>query len=284
MLVAVDQASADPPEWLVALNQYRASAGLDPVTENATWSDQARDHARYQVVNGEVGPDQRPGAPFATSGGAEAARNADLAGVGRPDLGDRQAVDLWMSTPFHALGILRPELRRVGFGKWSEANGSTVQASAVLDVVRGLETPAAERDRPVMWPGPGSVVPLTTYGGPEVPDPLSPCVGYVAPSGLPVVALLPADLRATSATIEVDGSLVESCLVSEATYVNSDPAAQALGRSLLGDDRAVFVIPRQPLPGGAEISVSVQAGAGSLAWSFRTGGATDAILPAHPLA
>jgi hypothetical protein len=283
-LAAAGRSRPAAPAWLATLNQYRAAAGLSPVVDNPSWSEQAREHAHYQVANGQVGPEQSPGAPFSSSGGAEAARNANLAGVSRPELTERQALDLWMSTPFHALGILRPELRQVGFGSWADASASPVQASAVLDVVRGLDPAAGERHRAIMWPGPGSVVPLTTYGGPEVPDPLAPCAGYAGPAGLPIVALLPADLAPTTATVEVDRAVVESCLVSATTYADADPATQALGRALLADDHAVIVIPRQPLPAVGEVSVALQAGASTHAWSFRTEATTGAILPAHPLA
>ena len=216
--------------------------------------------------------------------GAEATRNADLAGVARPDLTDRQALDLWMSTPFHALGILRPDLRRVGYGSWSESDGSAVQSAAVLDVVRGLAPGGGDAQRPVMWPGPGAVVPLTSYAGPEAPDPLSSCAGYQAPAGLPILVLLPDDAGAGAATVDVDDERVEACVVSESTYVNVDAGAQALGRALLGADHAVVIIPRLPLPDAAEVAVSLQAGPTSLAWTFRTGTTTEAILPAHPLA
>jgi hypothetical protein len=283
-LTGVDARHPSRPDWLVTVDAYRASAGLPGVSEVTAWSEQALAHARYQVANGEVGPMERAGALYASDGGAEVAANADLAGVDRGDLSERQAIDLWMSTPFHALGILRPDLKRAGFGQWSEPGRGPVQSSAVLDVVRGLDPHRDDIRRPVMWPGPGSVVPLTTYGGPELPDPLSACPDYHAPTGLGVIALLPEDEQAVGATVEVDGEVVPSCLVSETGYTNPDPATQSLGRSLLAADHAVVIIPREPLPDVADVSVSLQTGTTSLAWTFRTGATTMAILPAQPLA
>ena len=57
----VDGADAAPPDWLAAINAYRASASLSPVNEDETWSAQATKHAHYQVANGTVGVAPLPG-------------------------------------------------------------------------------------------------------------------------------------------------------------------------------------------------------------------------------
>src|SRR4051812_45763465 len=113
-MARVDPGGSAPPQGLPAGNASRAPGPLSPADEELTWSGEAAEHARYQVVNGVVSSQQEPDAPFASIGGAEAARNADLAGIRGSELAGREAVDLWMTNPFHALGILRPRLDRVG--------------------------------------------------------------------------------------------------------------------------------------------------------------------------
>jgi hypothetical protein len=44
-----------------------------------------------------------------------------------------------MQAPFHAVGILDPELATTGFGSYRE-EGGYVEMGAALDVVRGLDT------------------------------------------------------------------------------------------------------------------------------------------------
>lgn len=273
---------ADNPEWLRTINDYRAAAGLGPVAEVPGWSAQSTEHAHYQVANGEVTATQRPDLPFATAGGSLAARNADLAGMST-ELSDRQAIDLWMSSPFHALGILRAELARVGYGRWVGNPAGRLRFAAVLDIVRGLEPAVAPPADPVVWPGPGSVVPLGTYPGDEVPDPLGACAGYRTPVGLPIIAQFPADTDVAGATVQVNGSSAPSCLVDATRYHHDDPEAEKLGRSLLAGDHALFVIPRNPLPVDAEVTVTLDVNGGPFRWTFRTGSPGSAITPARPL-
>lgn len=283
----VDGNGAAPPEWLTAINGYRASASLSPVSEDDTWSAQATQHARYQVANGTAGGAEDPAAPFATPGGAAVAPNAEVAVTNDGGLSERAAVDRWMSSPLHALGILRPRLDRVGYGSWQDdAATGGVEASAVLDVVRGLGPGSASARAPlVRWPGPGSTVPLTRYTGGDQPDLLRTCGDdYAAPAGLPILVLFPSATEVTRAAIAVNGATMESCVVDEASFTGSDgrdlPGAE-VGRALLAGDNAVVVIPRQPLPTGAAVDVSLQTGAGSLAWSFRTTDPGGSVLPAE---
>ncbi|MEA3214782.1 MAG: hypothetical protein QOJ19_938 [Acidimicrobiia bacterium] len=280
-MAGVERSDKPPPAWLDILNSYRATAGLRPVDEVPAWSSQAADHARYQVLNGHVTPEEQPDARAASPGGAEAARNANLAGVAGPNFTDRQAMDMWMASPFHALGMLRPRLQRVGYGKWSEPRNGPLQASAVLDVLRGLG-PSPDRQQAVSWPGPDSTVPLNTYAGTEIPDPLTSCPGYTSPAGLPVLTLFPAHTPVSESRVDVDGQTVESCLITSANYANSDSAAQERGRDLLAADHATVVVPRRPLPVGSRVRVALETRVGELSWSFNVGRPDAPISAGRP--
>jgi uncharacterized protein YkwD len=283
----VDGSAAPAPEWLSTINAYRASAGVSPVSEDETWSAQAAQHARYQVANGTAGGEEDPAAPFATQGGAAVAANAEVAVASHGELSERAAVDRWMSSPLHALGLLRPRLDRVGYGSWQDSAATRgVQSSAVLDVVRGLGPGSSSGQSPlVRWPGPGSTVPLTRYTGDDQPDLLRTCgADYVTPTGVPILVLFPTPTPVTQAAIEVDGTASESCVVDEGSFEGpgrGDLPGAEVARALLGGDNAVVVLPRQPLPAGVAVHVSLQTGSGTLAWSFRTTDPGGSVLPAE---
>ncbi len=98
------------------------------------------------------------------------------------------AIDDLMAAPFHAMAMLRPELRRVGFAF------DDTTSYAGLDVIGGLADRRA-RTEPVLFPGHGSVTGLSRFAG-ENPDPIETCrrqhpgVDWSTPS-LPMFAMLP---------------------------------------------------------------------------------------------
>ncbi len=98
---------------------------------------------------------------------------------------NQHAIDSWMTGPFHGIGIIDPQLRKVGFGSYREA-GSGWQMGATLDVLRGLGPLPASVKFPVRFPKAGGTTHLSSYNGFESPDPLTSCPDYTAPSGLPL--------------------------------------------------------------------------------------------------
>ncbi|MCL2782037.1 MAG: hypothetical protein FWD74_11245, partial [Actinomycetia bacterium] len=129
---------------------------------------------------------ENPASPFYTAVGAAAGASADLVWGTRSDT---DAVDEWLAAPFHAVGLLRPGLSRVGFAR-------SASGVAAIDVLDGLDA-AVAAGGPVLFPGDGSTIGLPGYGGGESPDPTQTCA-YADPGsdwsgpGLPLVALLPA--------------------------------------------------------------------------------------------
>jgi hypothetical protein len=257
--------SAPAPSWLAAVNAFRTASVVGPVTEDTAWSLGIGEHLIYLArtpARDFVGPyrslhTEDPASPYYTAAGAAAARSSDLyEGVHAPTA----AIDGWMAAPFHAIGILRAQLRHVGFAF------SASSASAGLDVIRGLTGSASPR--PILYPGPGAHSALTTYAGNEVPNPLETCHWRTA--GLPLIALLPgAPAAATTVTLVARGGIrVPTCLVDQYTYRTTDAIYGPTGLAILKGDHAVVVIPRHPLTGTRYTATIRQPGLPAIAWSF----------------
>jgi hypothetical protein len=149
-------AAVAQPAWLDYVNNYRRSAGLPVLTENATWSDGDRKHAIYTVKNDTLGHTENPSLPFYTPEGHTAAQNSNVMAGSSTGYTDESAIDLWMNGPFHAVGIIDPRLAVTGFGSYRESGGSYGMAAA-LDVLRGRSGSTAGVTFPIAWPGHGQV-------------------------------------------------------------------------------------------------------------------------------
>jgi hypothetical protein len=261
------------PGWLDRLNLYRAAALLPPVLEDPGLSGAVRQHARYMVMHGVVVHAQKPRKRWATPEGAAAAAVSNLAGS-RAAQTDSWAVDVWMQAPFHALGILDPALRHVGFGIHRGDNGR-IHTAAGLDVIRGRTEAPPSVAYPIVWPGDGASVALTSHAA-EYPSPLASCRGYKAPAGLPLIVQLgsgEAIPRVTGSWLLEDGRLLEHCVFDEGTYRNGDAVQQRLGRSILAARDAIVLVPRGPLHPGATYRAIVEADDRLIDWTFTVAGA-----------
>jgi hypothetical protein len=245
----------EPPadDWLTVVNYYRATAYLPPVTASDLLSRGAQLHAEYMVRNDSIGHSEDPTRPGYTVEGNTAAGSSNVAG-GSQDATPRDMIEVWMRGPFHALGILRPGLKRVGFGIAHDNSG--LKTAAALDVIRGLEAPG-EVDYPISWPGNGTTQPISTYWGGEYPDPIAGC-GYSGPTGVPLIVQFarPVDVSAFSLTDD-HGNGLPACQYDGSSYRNSNADARELGRLLLAGNNAAVVVPRQPLVAGRTYTFSV---------------------------
>ena len=273
VIVNLNPAGGSPvPEdadWLVYLNYYRSLGGLAPVTENPDWSQGAWLHSKYMVKNDYIGHSEDPKNSWYTTAGDEAARTSNLMVSYSDSATDQEAIDSWMQAPFHSVGILDPQLYKVGYGSYREKDGG-FQMGGALDVLRGLGELLTTVQFPITWPADGMTVPLTTYYN-EFPDPLSSCLGYSSPAGLPIVLQIGAgDLtpNVTSHTFMQGDKILDHCVFDETTYNNPDSSARALGRAILDSRDAIVLIPRAPLIPGGNYSVSITANGNSYAWSF----------------
>jgi hypothetical protein len=207
--------------------------------------------------------------------GDQAAGYSNLVATSRLDADDTFAVDMWMQAPFHAVGVLDPKLRKVGYGSYREAVG-VFKMGAALDVIRGRGAVPPGVSFPIFFPGDGSTMPVLQYVG-EYPSPLTSCPGYTAPSGPPIILQLGTGsvTPAVSTTSLRRGSVnLAHCVFSETSYVNPDAGAQALGRSVLNSRDAVVIMPREPFIAGAEYTVSITVNGAQYTWSFQTLGSS----------
>lgn len=257
-------------EWLSRLNAYRAMAGLPPVTEKPEWNDGCIKHARYMVKNDVITHAEDPQNRWYTPEGDQCGRNANVMVSASATASDAYAIDVWMQAPFHAIGMIDPQLIQVGYGSYREADGG-YQMGAALDVWRGRGTSPAGLSFPIRWPGDGAITPLRAFQVGEYPDPLAHC-GYTRPAGLPILLLLGTGSITPSVTdhhLRRDGIPVEHCVFDETTYRHpTDRNQQDLGRLILNSRDAVVIIPRDPLSPGSRYTVSVTANGQTYTWSF----------------
>jgi uncharacterized protein YkwD len=266
----LNKASLPKVNWLERFNSYRMSAGLSPVAEDAGLSDGCLKHARYLVKN-KVPPDgsahdEDPTNRWFTPEGRVAARTSDLVTPcsGCVPISALQAIDLWVTGPFHRGSILNPELRRVGYGEYDEdgRKAHAVSVSAVPPNSRPLSPP-------IMFPPNGAIVSLRTFEL-EWPNPLASCPGYASPSGLPITLQLGWDSspKIFVHSLRRDGHDIEHCAFSWDSYINADPVAERWGRATLRASGAIVLIPRAPLAPGNPYEVRISFAGKEYSWSF----------------
>ncbi|HEY3343330.1 MAG TPA: CAP domain-containing protein [Anaerolineaceae bacterium] len=278
-LVAAAQTQPDPAParlppvgsgWLARVNAYRTAAHLPALTENTTWSDGDLKHARYTVGNGVLGHTEDSSKPYYTPEGAAAAGSSNVMASSSSTATDESAIDMWMQGPFHALGILDPRLSVTGFGSFRDAKAAgSPHMAAALDVIRGNGALPAGFSYPVMWPGSGATVSLSSYTGGESPNPLSKCSGYSIPTGLPIIL----QVGSGSSTPQVSAhsfsqgtTPLEHCLYDETSF-----PAGSTETSILAWRNAIVLIPRAPLTPGKTYSVSITDRGTRYNWSFTIG-------------
>ena len=108
--------------------------------EDATPVDGAYKHSCYMLQN-DIAHDEIPGRPGYTPEGDAAGNNGNVAVSSVAGTSARSHIELWMTGPFHAIGVLRPNLQRVGFGKCDNASGP--------EVALGCHPRRAPRPRPL---------------------------------------------------------------------------------------------------------------------------------------
>jgi hypothetical protein len=262
-------------DWHSVLNYYRASAHLPAVAENASWSNGAVNHAIYMVRNDVWANTENTATPWYSPAGATEAANSNLMLSDNVSTTDQQALDFWMSKPFHALGMIDPAWHTTGFGSYRQDAGQfdPYKMGAVLDVRQGLGAVPGSVAFPIKWPEHNTTVYLTSYDGNEQPDPLKSCPGYSAPSGLPILVQVGtggSTVTVGAHTIRQGNTSLPHCAFTSTTYTNSvDPGLQTLGRQILAASDAVVLIPEQPLGHGLSYTVAITVNGQALSWTFR---------------
>ena len=255
------------PAFLRSLNAWRANVGLPPVADTPAWSQGLREHSNYLIELGALSHQQDPSRPAATPDGARAGASSVIAAWNYSAVRtESDVIAEWIRAPFHSIHLFEPRWQRTAYGEARQSGRVPLDGAAALDVIRGVGA-RVRIDRPITFPGDGTTVPLSEFTS-EVPDPLTSCPGYTAPSGLPLLALFPEPISGASAELRMDGNLVASCLIDQ-RYSNPDAPSQEIGRALLKQKNAVIVIPRAPLTPGATYEATVVSSAGVVRWSFR---------------
>jgi len=189
-----------------------------------------------------------------------AARNSNIEVNSTTSATDAHAIDWWMGAPFHAMGMMDPRLKQVGFGSYREVR-SGWEAAFALDVIRGNSFTGGTY--PVFWPGNGMTVPLRTYSGNEFPNPLQACPGYSGTVGLPVFVEVGGNVATTVGPVHSftgNGAPLAHCVI--------DSNTPTVG-SMLTSRGGVIVIPQAPLVPGVTYTVTLTVNSVPYAWSFR---------------
>jgi Cysteine-rich secretory protein family len=260
---ATEVSAAEPPfiepnaNWLTTVNYFRAMAGLGPVVEDPSMSAGSYNHSCYMLLNG-ISHDEIPGNPGYTPEGDNAGNHGNVAVSSVFDATARSHIELWMTGPYHAIGVLRPNLQSVGFGKCDNTSTSPWRSGATLDVLDGLGAPVAQ-SAPILFPGNGTTTSLNRFVT-ESPNPLDSC-GWSGSAGLPVLALMPEGFAAPpSGTFSGSTGPLEVCVLSAK---NTSGVAQ----QILNGNNAVVLIPRNPLTPDT-YTATVSTSARTVTWSF----------------
>ncbi|MGD9705675.1 MAG: CAP domain-containing protein [Acidimicrobiia bacterium] len=245
-------------DWLTVVNYYRAMSGLAPVSEVPAWSVGAFNHSRYMSENSVISHDEVDGGPWWTADGDVAGNSGNVAVSSNAAASARSHIELWMTGPFHAIGVLRHNLEQVGYGQYSNASASRWRSGATLDVIQGMNWSIPRPSTPTLFPGNGTTTSLSQFIT-ETPNPMSFC-GWTGTAGLPVIALMPEAATGAVGSMSGPSGPLEVCTL---TSQNTDGTAQ----QILAGDNAVVVMPRAPLAPGT-YAVAVSTGHRQVSWSF----------------
>lgn len=270
--------------WLDALNGYRTRLNLPPVVEDPALSRGCLAHAKYLRMNyggafrslGVWMHDEDASKPGYSADGLKAARASDVVYQPRNNMTDdqlmAQAVEWWISAPFHRAQLLNPELRQVGFAQYCQGarcvSAMNTTSDAPLASLTGRPLP-----EPIKVPPDGATVRASAFAA-EWPSPVSSCPGYATAS--PAITLnlginTPArisDAHLTQTTGAAAGTIVDTCSYDSDTYTNPDAGAQARGREVLRSFGEVVMMVRDPLVGGETYRVVMTVNGRPYIWSF----------------
>jgi hypothetical protein len=260
-------AAADPvpgfiganASWLTTVNYYRAMAGLAPVTENPTMSAAAYKHSCYMLYN-DITHYETVGMPGYTAEGAAAGVKSNVSVSTVINTAARTHVELWMTGPFHAIGMLRPGLRTVGFGKCDLSTTTKWHSGATLNILDGIDRTVARPSTPILFPGNGTTTNLNKFIA-ESPNPVAAC-GWSGEAGLPVLALMPEAVTTVSASMVGPNGPVETCPLFAGNLgrldnPNTTTDESATPKAIFASENAVSVLPRTALaPGTYRVTVT----------------------------
>lgn len=269
---------AKTASWLEILNYYRASSGLAPVTEDLQMSAAAQKHTNYlaktdvkYLVNEFSNLHlENPASPYYDQSG----QTYGAGDIAWTSTFSQHPIDQFMSAPFHAIGLLRQSLVKVGFGTAPVQAGAYFPGHQVTDLAVVAGTTSAPRTKNIFFPGANSTISINDFHS-ENPDPREACgADYKKFRGLPIfAALLVAPSIRTSAFLttphgKILSSSKEICVVTEHTLASSDPIYGASAKSIMATEHMIVIIPREPLTAGKYAVDIKQSNKADLKWRF----------------
>jgi uncharacterized protein YkwD len=264
---------------LARINYHRKQAGLRPVTFHAGLSRPSQAHAAYLVRNLDnpttrrLGPHtEDPSLPLYTPAGADAAHNSIInyymtsADPAHYNPGDSQAVDSLMSTFFHRVPLIHPNLRHVGIGIAQEKQDRLYRWVTVIDI-RDSRRRAGGRDWVVLYPGDGQTDVPTTFINTEHPSPTPP-EGAGKKLGYCVTATFPHGVRVENAEATLSGPGDAALAAWVSTPSRPTPSAAFQGST-------VCLIAKAPLRSSTSYTATLRAVVDGKevgkSWTFTTG-------------
>jgi uncharacterized protein YkwD len=260
------------------LNQLRLAAGLGPVQEDPDASQAASLHNSYLLTNKVAAHQEERDRPGYSVAGDRAGRTGNVwvqfsgGQTPTPQSAPEHIVDDWMTSPFHTLTLLQPNLSSVGFA--SEFRGD-VGTAATMPVWFDPATPTPSApSEAVLFPGPDSTVSMTSYSGNEWPNPLTGCANWspTRAAGLPIVIQLPANEQFRSAEVASNGRTMDECELRSSTRFALDAPTAALARLMLKARNATIVMPGDVLVPGQRYDITIKTTRRTLRWSFSVEG------------
>ena len=181
-------------------------------------------------------------------------------------------MNFWLSAPFHTLGLLDPQLERVGYGRFRDDLGF-VKIASVLDVLSGINEAPPPVTYPIFYPPNGGQSFVLRQSLIEYPEPTASCPGFRKPVGPPLIVQLGPGYLTPNVTdfhVYVDGVEVSACAFDETSYTNVVDHAQIRGRDLLNWRDAVVIIPENPFGIGQRVTAELTVNGQQYNWSFTT--------------
>ncbi|HYK65792.1 MAG TPA: CAP domain-containing protein, partial [Patescibacteria group bacterium] len=270
--------------WLTVLNAYRTRLNLPPVVEDPGLSRGCLAHAKYLMMNygasfrnlGILMHQEDASKPGYSAEGLKAAHASDVVYQPRKNMNEdqlmAQAVEWWISAPFHRAQLLNPELSQVGFAQYCQGSRCVSAMNTTSDAPLASLSGRSLAE-PIKVPPDGATVKATAFGG-EWPNPVSSCPGYATASpaitlnlGVNVAAKI-SDAHLTQTTGAAAGTIVDTCSYDSDSYTNPDAGAQAQGREVLRSFGEVVMMVRDPLIGGESYRVVMTVNNQPYTWSF----------------
>jgi hypothetical protein len=273
------------PDWLVAVNSVRTSAGLPAVVADSASTTGATNHSRYVVRNNLLEHAEDPSKPGYTADGDAAGQRGDIGWRSSP-VTAQDMLATFMTGGYHWEPILDPGLTSVGYGTATFQEvfpGQTNAGGIAFAFTLVFNRSSSRAAQPILWPPSGGTLPYTSYTGGETPNALANCAGYTTPTGPSLSVQLPSAPQVTGVTLTRTGATTNLavCWFTGATvkFDANDQAWTSTGTNILNGANAVVVFPQQPLTNGT-YCVSVTNAGAPITWSFSVG--TSPATPPAP--